>query len=224
MSMIRIVDRINLSVSGRDTPEDMPAAIVNLTLVLGFKSGFVRGPYSVRVKALSPSQQVLITLELPMLLEGDDRGGADGAGARVSGSGRRFVSDRARKLRGTSHGDGNRVCDTSKNHWSKPCCAHDAPPAHRGAAARTPNDGFGAALTRNPRLHPVSARHRTARSRQRPSGRHDKTNSAARLRRWWVRTPWCRLTWRAVRRATGGTAPGCACGGGWRAGRSGGCA
>jgi uncharacterized protein DUF6941 len=73
-SLIRIIDRVTVSVSGPGAPVEMPAAPVNLTLVVGFKSGFARGPYSVRVKALAPSGRVLSTIELPMLLEGEDRG------------------------------------------------------------------------------------------------------------------------------------------------------
>lgn len=74
VSLIRIVDRITVSMSGPKPPSDMPPALVNLTLVLGFKSGFARGPYQVSVKAVGPSQQMLNSFELPMLLEGEDRG------------------------------------------------------------------------------------------------------------------------------------------------------
>lgn len=74
VSIIRVVDRITLSVAGPGAPTDMPAAPITLTLVLGFVSGFARGAYRVKVKLMSPSHQEVSTFELPMLLEGDDRG------------------------------------------------------------------------------------------------------------------------------------------------------
>lgn len=73
LSLIRVVDRIMVSVPG-DAPADMPSTLVNLALVVGFKSGLARGPYTVRVRTISPSRQVLSTLEMPILFEGEDRG------------------------------------------------------------------------------------------------------------------------------------------------------
>lgn len=52
LSLIRIVDRITVSFSGPDAPVQMPPAPVNLTLVVGFKSGFARGPYTYVSKQL----------------------------------------------------------------------------------------------------------------------------------------------------------------------------
>lgn len=74
LSLIRIVDRIMVSVAGQSAPAEMPPTPVNLTLVVGFKSGFARGAYNVRIRTVSPSQQVLSTFETPVLFEGDDRG------------------------------------------------------------------------------------------------------------------------------------------------------
>lgn len=74
LSFVRVVDRITVSVAGKSAPSQMPVAPVNLILALGFKSGFARGAYRVRVKLVSPSHQEVTTVELPMLLEGDDRG------------------------------------------------------------------------------------------------------------------------------------------------------
>jgi hypothetical protein len=74
LSLIRIVDRITLSVSGQNVPTEMPPAPVFLTLVLGFKSGMARGAFTVRVRVVKPSQETSNTFELPMLFEGEDRG------------------------------------------------------------------------------------------------------------------------------------------------------
>jgi hypothetical protein len=46
LSLIRIIDRLNIAVAGAETPTDMPATPVSLVLVLGFKSGFARGAYT----------------------------------------------------------------------------------------------------------------------------------------------------------------------------------
>jgi len=73
-SLIRIIDRVIIQIIGPSAPVEMPPAPINLTLVLGFKSGFARGAYNVTVKGVGPSQQALFTYELPMLLEGEDRG------------------------------------------------------------------------------------------------------------------------------------------------------
>lgn len=73
ISVIRVVDRITLSVTG-PAPAQMPPAPINLMAVIAFKSGFARGPFTVRMKLVAPSHQELNTVELPILLEGEDRG------------------------------------------------------------------------------------------------------------------------------------------------------
>jgi len=74
LSLIRVVDRIMVSVTGEGAPAEMPPTAMNLTLAVGFKSGFARGAYTVRVLTVSPSHQVLSTFEAPVLFEGEDRG------------------------------------------------------------------------------------------------------------------------------------------------------
>jgi uncharacterized protein DUF6941 len=74
ISVIRIVDRITLALSGQKLPAEMPVATMPLTLVLGFKSGLARGAYTVRVQVVNPSHETANIVELPMLFEGEDRG------------------------------------------------------------------------------------------------------------------------------------------------------
>ena len=75
-SIIRIVDRITLSAKDKTAPADMPAVPINLKAIIGFKSGMARGPYTVKVKPVSPSGVASSTIESPLLLEGEDRGAA----------------------------------------------------------------------------------------------------------------------------------------------------
>lgn len=73
LSIIRIIDRINLSAAA-DAPETMPEFPLKLTAVVSIKSGFLKGKYTVTVKPQTPSGESLPPVELPILLEGDDRG------------------------------------------------------------------------------------------------------------------------------------------------------
>jgi len=73
LSVIRIIDRINLS-AGAEAPEEMPEFPLNMKAIVALKSGFCRGKYTVTVKPRTPSGQELAAVNLPVLLEGDDRG------------------------------------------------------------------------------------------------------------------------------------------------------
>lgn len=70
VSLIRLVDRF--TVNG-PTPEMTPA-ILDMYLVIAFKSGFVREKHTVRVVPNTPSGRELAAHEWPTLFEGDDRG------------------------------------------------------------------------------------------------------------------------------------------------------
>jgi hypothetical protein len=75
VSVIRIVDRIVHTPRGPHAPEKMPAVPVALTLFVSLKSGFARGRFNVRVRAIDPAGGALSEVSLPILLEGgDDRG------------------------------------------------------------------------------------------------------------------------------------------------------
>lgn len=74
LSAIRMIDRVIVSITQGQAPAEMPPLPINLTALLMFKSGFARGPYTVRIKSISPSHRELSSVELPILLEGEDRG------------------------------------------------------------------------------------------------------------------------------------------------------
>src|SRR5574341_341076 len=75
LSIVRIVDRLTTTIAGPDAPERMPANPVNLTLLVGLKSGFVRGRHDIEIKIVDPSGRTLGKMPIPVLFEGDeDRG------------------------------------------------------------------------------------------------------------------------------------------------------
>ncbi|OGL09770.1 MAG: hypothetical protein A3F92_12875 [Candidatus Rokubacteria bacterium RIFCSPLOWO2_12_FULL_71_22] len=74
LSLIRIIDRTVLTAAGPDAPEKMPPFPFSATIALGFKSGFAKGSWQVRIRPTNPDGQPLPEVSLPMQLEGDDRG------------------------------------------------------------------------------------------------------------------------------------------------------
>lgn len=74
MSIIRVIDRVTISASGSDPPEQMPPGQINITIVMALKSGFVRGRFNLIVVPTTPSGKKLSETSAGVLLEGDDRG------------------------------------------------------------------------------------------------------------------------------------------------------
>lgn len=74
LSLIRIIDRTTVTVSGPDAPEKMPQIPLTASLVLTFKAGFAKGSHTVRVRPKTPDGQPLPEVSVQMFLEGDDRG------------------------------------------------------------------------------------------------------------------------------------------------------
>lgn len=74
ISVIRVVDRINIAPSGKDAPAQMPAIPLQLPTLLSFKSGFVRAKCQIHLRAESPSGKETTVASFPAFFEGDDRG------------------------------------------------------------------------------------------------------------------------------------------------------
>jgi len=74
LSAIRIVDRIIHGARGPNPPEDMPPVPVNLRALISLKSGAARGRFAVGIVLEKPSGQREPAVEIPVLLEGEDRG------------------------------------------------------------------------------------------------------------------------------------------------------
>jgi hypothetical protein len=74
VSIIRMVDRITLTVPASTSPATLPPLPLALTLFLAFKSGSARGRNTIKLRIESPSGLRLPEQLLPVLFEGEDRG------------------------------------------------------------------------------------------------------------------------------------------------------
>jgi hypothetical protein len=74
LSLIRIVDRMNITAQGPTAPEDMPPATLNWFLVLIMKSGDARGSHPIKIEPELPSGIKLTPVELSAHFEGGNRG------------------------------------------------------------------------------------------------------------------------------------------------------
>lgn len=74
LSLIRIVDRMNVTVSGPDAPEEMPPQQLNWTLVITLKSGDVRGSHPVKIVPELPSGETKPPVILSVHFEGGNKG------------------------------------------------------------------------------------------------------------------------------------------------------
>ena len=74
ISVIRMIDRITLTVSALGSPETIPSTIINLSALISLKPGSARGKGIVILRVETPSGLKLPDQLLPVLFEGDDRG------------------------------------------------------------------------------------------------------------------------------------------------------
>jgi len=74
LSLIRVVDRLTVTVAGADTPRDMPAMDHTLTLVLMLISGMARGSSNVGLSVEPPGGIRRQVWSTTVLMEGEDRG------------------------------------------------------------------------------------------------------------------------------------------------------
>lgn len=74
LSLIRIVDRMNITTQGPTAPEEMPPATLNWFLVLNFKSGEARGSHDVTIVPELPSGIRLDPVSFSAHFEGGNRG------------------------------------------------------------------------------------------------------------------------------------------------------
>jgi uncharacterized protein DUF6941 len=74
ISVIRMIDRIAVTVNALASPEAMPPTTINLNALISLKSGSARGRGTVKWGVETPSGLRLPDQLLPVLFEGDDRG------------------------------------------------------------------------------------------------------------------------------------------------------
>ena len=73
LSVVRVIDRFNVVGA---TPEMQPA-LLEFTILISFKSGFLRGKQPLTVRPKNPDGNDMPSMTFPMLFEGDeDRGNA----------------------------------------------------------------------------------------------------------------------------------------------------
>ncbi len=68
-TLVRIVDRITMVLQG-----EVPLPQVQLILLVILKSGFQRGTFELSVEGTAPSGVTMSPAQVPVLLEGEDRG------------------------------------------------------------------------------------------------------------------------------------------------------
>ena len=74
ISVIRLVDRIAVTVNALASSEAMPPTPINLNALISLKSGLAKGRGTVKWRVETPSGLKLPDQLLPVLFEGDDRG------------------------------------------------------------------------------------------------------------------------------------------------------
>lgn len=75
LTAVRIVDRVIQTATGTGTPDTMPPAPVNLTLLIALKSGEARGRHDLQIQIENPSGlRTPLAQAFSILLEGGDRG------------------------------------------------------------------------------------------------------------------------------------------------------
>ncbi len=78
LTLVRVIDRLTVSASGEDAPEDLPpGAQVNATLVLGFKPGQARGRQTVNVTLEHPDTSQHPGPDLPIHFTQGPQNGAN---------------------------------------------------------------------------------------------------------------------------------------------------
>jgi len=74
LSAIRLIDQFNLSSSVEGAPDVMPPININLSILVAFKSGGIKGKWEIKVRPVSPSGQELPGFVGPIIFEGAHRG------------------------------------------------------------------------------------------------------------------------------------------------------
>jgi hypothetical protein len=74
ISMIRMIDRLAVTVNALGSPESMPPTAANVTILISLKSGKARGRSTIKLRPEAPSGLKFPDQLLPVLFEGEDRG------------------------------------------------------------------------------------------------------------------------------------------------------
>ncbi len=76
-SAIRIIDRVTRTVVGPSLPEQMEPFDYQLAMLVRLKSGWARGPHTLRVNLIKPSGESPPSMEQTLIFEGEEDRGVD---------------------------------------------------------------------------------------------------------------------------------------------------
>ena len=74
LSLIRVIDRLTVTVSGDQAPEQLPGGNINATLVVALRPDDARGRHAIRLRIQQPSGIYLPERSIDVNFEGEDRG------------------------------------------------------------------------------------------------------------------------------------------------------
>ena len=76
-SIIRITDRVTVTATGSEVPDQIPPFPHKITLFIRFKSGMARGSFNLRVNLIKPSGESLHPFRRSIHFEGEEDRGVD---------------------------------------------------------------------------------------------------------------------------------------------------
>ncbi len=74
VTLVRVLDRIAVTVQGQGAPAELPEGILRTTLVVALKADEARGRHPVTIRPQQPSGVTLSPQEFDVMFEGDERG------------------------------------------------------------------------------------------------------------------------------------------------------
>jgi hypothetical protein len=90
VSVLRVVDQLNVGASGPEVPDEMPAVATNLWIMLILRRGSARGRHRIKIRPEAPGgEQRNIAIESSVTFGGDEE-----SGANISIDFRAFLVDR----------------------------------------------------------------------------------------------------------------------------------
>lgn len=77
MSIMRVVDQLNISATGPEAPDELPPTPTNLTAAIVLRRGTARGRHSVKLRPEAPGGEQRDGVEVSVNLTGDEEAGAN---------------------------------------------------------------------------------------------------------------------------------------------------
>ena len=74
LSLLRVIDRVNVRLTNPDAPDELPAGQLETTLVVALKAGDARGRVPITIGMEKPDGTSPVPQRLEVLFEGEERG------------------------------------------------------------------------------------------------------------------------------------------------------